>query len=93
MRPSFHMDGHTYSKRMNHPGKVANPAPRGQLNRENKYFAVHYPPLIRWAHGICTYISINSIGGTYSSVVRSVVCSVVCSVLPWYVVVGVDTQC
>ena len=26
--------GHTYSKSMNQPGKVANPA-RGQLNREN----------------------------------------------------------
>ena len=29
----------TYSKRMDQPGKVANPA-RGQLNRENKYSPV-----------------------------------------------------
>ena len=28
--------GHTYSKSMDQPGKVANPA-RGQLNRENEY--------------------------------------------------------
>ena len=31
--------GHTYSKSMDQPGKVANPA-RGQLNRENEYFSV-----------------------------------------------------
>ena len=31
--------GHTYSKSMDQPGKVANPA-RGQLNRENEYFPV-----------------------------------------------------
>ena len=31
------MYGHTYSKSMDQPGKVANPA-RGQLNRENEYF-------------------------------------------------------
>ena len=31
--------GHTYSKNMDQPGKVANPA-RGQLNRENQYFLV-----------------------------------------------------
>ena len=30
------MYGHTYSKSMHQPGKVANPA-RGQLNRENEY--------------------------------------------------------
>ena len=29
----------TYSKSMDQPGKVANPA-RGQLNRENEYFPV-----------------------------------------------------
>ena len=29
----------TYSKSMDRPGKVANPA-RGQLNRENEYFPV-----------------------------------------------------
>ena len=29
----------TYSKSMDHPGKVANPA-RGQLNMENEYFPV-----------------------------------------------------
>ena len=31
--------GHTYSKIMDQPGKVANPA-RGQLNRKNEYFPV-----------------------------------------------------
>ena len=30
---------HTYSKSMDQPGKVANPA-RGQLNRENEYSPV-----------------------------------------------------
>ena len=33
------MYGSTYSKSMDQPGKVGNPA-RGQLNRENKYFPV-----------------------------------------------------
>ena len=33
------MYGHTYSKGMDQPGKVANPA-RGQLNRENEDFPV-----------------------------------------------------
>ena len=33
------MYGHTYSKSMDQPGKVANPV-RGQLNRENEYFPV-----------------------------------------------------
>ena len=33
------MYGHTCSKSMDQPGKVANPA-RGQLNRENEYFPV-----------------------------------------------------
>ena len=33
------MYGHTYSKSMDQPGKVANPA-RDQLNRENEYFSV-----------------------------------------------------
>ena len=33
------MYGHTYSKSMDQPGKVASPA-RGQLNRENEYFSV-----------------------------------------------------
>ena len=33
------MYGHTYSKSMDQPGKVANPA-RGQLNRKNEYFPV-----------------------------------------------------
>ena len=32
------MYGHTYSKSMDQPGKVVNPA-RGQLNRENEYFS------------------------------------------------------
>ena len=31
--------GHTYSKSMDQPGKVANPA-RGQLNKEIGYFPV-----------------------------------------------------
>ena len=31
--------GHTYSKSMDQPGKVASPA-RGQLNRKNEYFPV-----------------------------------------------------
>ena len=34
------MYGHTYSKSMDKPGKVANPARRGQLNRENEYSPV-----------------------------------------------------
>ena len=33
------MYGHTYSKSMDQPGKVASPA-RGQLNRKNEYFPV-----------------------------------------------------
>ena len=33
------MYGHTYSKSMDQPGKVANLA-RGQLNRETEYFPV-----------------------------------------------------
>ena len=33
------MYGHTYSKSMDQPGKVANP-PRGQLSRKNEYFPV-----------------------------------------------------
>ena len=33
------MYGHTYSKTMDQPGKVANPA-RGQLNRKNEHFLV-----------------------------------------------------
>ena len=33
------MYGHTYSKSMDHPGKVGNPA-RDQLNMENNYFPV-----------------------------------------------------
>ena len=33
------MYGHTYSKSMDQPGKVANPF-RGQLNKENEYFPV-----------------------------------------------------
>ena len=35
----WYMYGHTYSKGMDQPGKVANPA-RGQLIRENEYFPV-----------------------------------------------------
>ena len=33
------MYGHTFSKTMDQPGKVANPA-RGKLKRENEYFSV-----------------------------------------------------
>ena len=33
------MYGHTNSKSVDQPGKVANPA-RGQLNRENEHFPV-----------------------------------------------------
>ena len=33
------MYGHSFSKNMDQPGKVVNPA-RGQLNRENEYFPV-----------------------------------------------------
>ena len=29
-----------YSKSKDQPGKVANPAPRGQLSREDEYFSV-----------------------------------------------------
>ena len=36
---SLVMNGHTYSKSMDQPGKVAGPV-RGQLNRENEYFPV-----------------------------------------------------
>ena len=36
-----YMYGHTYSKSMDQPGKVANPARRGQLNREKQYLPVH----------------------------------------------------
>ena len=38
--PLYCMYGHTYSKSMDQPGKVASPA-RGQLNRKNEYFPVH----------------------------------------------------
>ena len=34
-----HTYGYTYSKSMDQPGKVANPA-RGQLKRKNEYFPV-----------------------------------------------------
>ena len=33
------MHSHAYSKSIDQPGKVANPA-RGQLDRENKHFPV-----------------------------------------------------
>ena len=41
-RSSF-MYGHTYSKSMDQPGKVANPA-RGQLNVENEYSPSAFAP-------------------------------------------------
>ena len=34
------MYGYTFSKIMDQPGKVTNPANSGQLNRENEYFHV-----------------------------------------------------
>ena len=37
------MSGHTYSKSMDQPGKVANPA-RGQLNRQNEHFLSPFAP-------------------------------------------------
>ena len=37
------MYGHTYSKSMDQPGKVANPA-RGQLNRENGFSLSAFVP-------------------------------------------------
>ena len=37
--------GHTYSKSVDQPGKVANPA-RGQLNRENEYCPVRVYNLV-----------------------------------------------
>ena len=37
------MYGHTYTKSMDQPGKVANPA-RGQLNREDEYSPSPYVP-------------------------------------------------
>ena len=42
------MYGHTYSKSMDQPGMVANPA-RGQLNRENEYFPVPLSRLRIWS--------------------------------------------
>ena len=39
---------HTYSKSMDQPGKVANPA-RGQLNRENKIFPCSRSRLKIWS--------------------------------------------
>ena len=39
------MYGHTHSKSMDQPGKVANPA-RGQLNRENKCSLSAFAPEI-----------------------------------------------
>ena len=36
--------GHKYSKSMDKPGKVANPA-RGQLNRENEHFLSRFVPM------------------------------------------------
>ena len=40
------MYGHTYSKSMDQPGKVAHPA-RGQLNRENELFPVRVRSRLR----------------------------------------------
>ena len=34
------MYGHPYSKGMDQPGKVANPAPHCQLNKKNEYLPV-----------------------------------------------------
>ena len=38
-KPTVIMYGQTYSKSMDQPGKVTNPA-RGQLHKENVYFPV-----------------------------------------------------
>ena len=43
----------TNSKSMDQPGKVANPARRGQLNRENKYFPVQVEHLRIWSRKTC----------------------------------------
>ena len=40
------MYSHTYRKRKDQPGKVANPA-RGQLNKENEYFPLRVPSHLR----------------------------------------------
>ena len=40
-----YMYGHTYSKSMDQPGKVASPA-HGQLNRKNEYFPVRVRAII-----------------------------------------------
>ena len=39
----------TYSKRMDQPGRVANPA-RGQLSRENEYLSCPRSRLRIWSH-------------------------------------------
>ena len=45
------MYGRTYSKSMDQPSKVANPA-RGQLNRQNEYSPVHVPA---WEFGLARW--------------------------------------
>ena len=40
------MYGHTYSKSVDQPGKIANSA-RGQLNRKNEYFPVRVRSCLR----------------------------------------------
>ena len=42
------LDGHTYSKSVDQPGKTANPA-HGQLNRENNHFPVPRSRLRIWS--------------------------------------------
>ena len=42
------MYGHTYTKNLDQPGKVASPA-RGQMNRKNEYFSVRVRRLRIWS--------------------------------------------
>ena len=73
------MYGYTYSKSMDQPGKVANPA-RGQLNRENGYFSVCDPLTFvlicdheqDW-HLIClwlTYCAYSTVGSSVARTIR-----------------------
>ena len=64
--------GHTYSKSMDQPDKVANPA-RGQLNRENDYLSA----------GKYTTSSIH-----YNLYIWGILCDTVCVVIPFILDVG-----
>ena len=69
------MYGHTYSKSMNQPGKVANPA-RGQLNRKNEYFPVR---VRAWEFGLARRVR------QYRPVSA---CSSTCSGWIWWLLTG-----